>query len=557
MQRSCKQCSSAFEITPEDLAFYREAGLTVGTQHFPVPEPTLCPGCRMQRRIAHRNFFHLCHRTCDLTGKRIISMYDESAPFPVYEMHAWWGDGWDGLSYGRDADFTRPFFDQLADLFAVVPRMSIFNNNCENTDYCNFSFQSRNCYLIGGNVGNEDCCYGHIVWQSKNCYDCLYVYRCERCYECVDCVQSYELLYSRGCDNCTNSTLLIHCSGCKDCFGCVGLKNKQYHLFNQSMTREDYEQKMQEFNRGSHAMLALARKKLAELTKLEIVRHYHGVNCEDVTGDYLYNCKGVHDSYDAKNCEDCRYLATAESFVHTYDCNFCPSKCEWSYQCMACHGHQIFCCHNVMYSAETAYCQDCSSCKNCFGCAGLKSKQYCILNKQYSKEEYEKIVPQIIAHMQKSDEWGQFFPMRRISPFGYNQTMAQEYFPLTKEEVTKMGCRWAEERSTADEYLGPRVPVPDRIQDVPDDITQKILLCSVTQQPYKIIPQELAFCRSLGIPLPTECFAERHRRRMSLRNPRKLWKRQCAKCKKEIETTYAPERPEVVYCEPCYLSTVY
>jgi len=31
--------------------------------------------------------------------------------------------------------------------------------------------------------------------------------------------------------------------------------------------------------------------------------------------------------------------------------------------------------------------------------------KYCILNKQYSKEEYEELVPKIIEHMQKTGEW--------------------------------------------------------------------------------------------------------------------------------------------------------
>ena len=36
---------------------------------------------------------------------------------------------------------------------------------------------------------------------------------------------------------------------------------------------------------------------------------------------------------------------------------------------------------------------------HCFGCVGFKHKQYCILNKQYTKEEYEKLVQKIIKQM--------------------------------------------------------------------------------------------------------------------------------------------------------------
>jgi hypothetical protein len=52
------------------------------------------------------------------------------------------------------------------------------------------------------------------------------------------------------------------------------------------------------------------------------------------------------------------------------------------------------------------------------------------LNKQYTKEEYEKLLPKIIAHMKKTGEWGEFFPIS-ISPFNYEETPAMDYYPLT------------------------------------------------------------------------------------------------------------------------------
>ena len=36
--------------------------------------------------------------------------------------------------------------------------------------------------------------------------------------------------------------------------------------------------------------------------------------------------------------------------------------------------------------------------------------------------------------MQKTGEWGEFFPAS-FSPFGYNETVAQEYFPLNRSVV--------------------------------------------------------------------------------------------------------------------------
>ena len=105
--------------------------------------------------------------------------------------------------------------------------------------------------------------------------------------------------------------------------------------------------------------------------------------------------------------------------------------------------------------------------------------------------------------------------------------------------------------------MGPAITIPDNIRDAGDDMCAKILRCEATGKLYKIIPQELAFYRTMSLPLPRRCPDQRHKDRMAQRNPRKLWKRNCAKCGKEMETTYAPSRPEIVYCEQCYLKEMY
>jgi hypothetical protein len=202
------------------------------------------------------------------------------------------------------------------------------------------------------------------------------------------------------------------------------------------------------------------------------------------------------------------------------------------------------------------YCDLCVGNKHCFGCVGLRHKQYCILNKQYTKEEYEDLLPRIIAHMQKTKEWGEFFPAS-LSPFGYNESVAQEYFTLTEKESKSRGWHWYPEANTEENYLGPIVEIPRKIEEADASICEKILRCEATGKPYKIIPQELKFYRQMNIPIPKKCPDQRHKERMALRNPRKLWKRKCQKCAKPIETTYAPDRPEIVYCESCYLASVY
>lgn len=119
------------------------------------------------------------------------------------------------------------------------------------------------------------------------------------------------------------------------------------------------------------------------------------------------------------------------------------------------------------------------------------------------------------------------------------------------------GWKWREEEVKSDQYMGPDSKIPDDIHETDDAITTKVLRCESSGKPYKVIPQELKFYRRMGIPVPRTCPDERHKRRMSRRNARTLYERACDHCKKDILTTYAPERPEIVYCERCFLETVY
>jgi hypothetical protein len=552
---NCTHCSAAFSILPQERKLY---------DAFQVTDPSECPDCRRQHRLVFRNFFNLYHRTCDLSGKKIISAYDIDASFPVYEVREWWSDKWDGLKYGIDVDFNRPFFEQVKILHNTVPRIALMNVAGENSDYCNMSNGSRNCYLVFGNVGNEDCMYGHIVWQSKNCHDCLYTYRSEYCYECIDCVQCHALSFSRDCDNCSASMFLVHCVGCKDCFGCVGLRDKQYYIFNERHSREDYFEKIKTLNTCHISTVELAKNRVRDLIGREIVKYYHGFNCENVTGDYLYNSRNIVAGFDLKNCEDCMYSATLDSFKDSLDCNFCGinvgKAAELCYNSLTVGpNYRMFCCHSCQNdNSDQYYCDTCHGCRDCFGCVSLKKKRYCILNKQYTKEEYEMLFPKLMEHMKKTGEWGHFFP-RELSPFGYNETIAQEYFPLTKEEVLSQGLKWKDEEPSEDgqNYMGPQISLPDDSRDATEEICNSIIKCESTGKLFKIIPQELRFYKEMKLPLPRKCFIQRQRERFALRNPRKLWKRNCAKCQKEIQTTYAPERPEIVYCEECYLATVY
>jgi len=164
--------------------------------------------------------------------------------------------------------------------------------------------------------------------------------------------------------------------------------------------------------------------------------------------------------------------------------------------------------------------------------------------------------------MIKSGEYGEFFPFS-VSPFPYWDTVAQEHFPLTKEEVLAKGYNWRE--PTVRSYIVTKEwhDLPGSISEVTDEILKETISCEHNGEcaeqctkAFKITPAELKFYREMNIPLPTLCYQCRHASRVKTRNPLKLWDRACAKCAVAIKTSYAPERPEVIYCETCYNAEV-
>jgi hypothetical protein len=164
------------------------------------------------------------------------------------------------------------------------------------------------------------------------------------------------------------------------------------------------------------------------------------------------------------------------------------------------------------------------NCKHCFGCVGLKTGEYCIFNKQYTKEEYEITVAKIIEHMQTTGERGEFFHPS-LSPFGYNETVAQEYLPVKKSELPiQHGYKWS------DYSLDPKMPENaecikagemddasrERLKDDPE-ITKKVFLCSVSGRPFILQKGEVAFYKKHNLPLPHKHYDIRHQERMKMR----------------------------------------
>jgi len=545
----CQSCKNEFVIEPDDFDFYEK---------MKVPSPTFCPQCRQQQRMLFRNFKTLYKRNSDRSGQSVVSMYSPQSPYKVWTHDEWWSDGWDPKSWGREFDFQRPFFDQFNELLLAVPRFATMNTKSENCEYSNFVTGAKNCYLIFGCVEDEECAYGHIVWECKDSFDNLYLYKSELCYESVDCLGSYHLFYCQECESCSNSIGLFDCRSCQNCIGCVGLKQKTYHIFNEPVSKEDYEKFISEHPFTNPGTLPFILEKQRELRRALPQRHFFGSHNNNVSGNHVYNGKNMQYCFDVKGGENSRFIFTSRHAVDSYDVSFSPDI-ELVYNSLTTlKSNSVFFSHVIQESSDVYYADYCFSSHHLFGCTGLRNAEYCILNKQYTKEEYEELVPKIIEYMKKTGEYGQFLPAR-LSPFAYNESIAQEYAPLSKEAALATGFRWADELpSTVGKETISHEQLPKNPDEFGEDLPSYILKCTTCGRNYRFIQKEVNFYKRMHLPLPHECFNCRHARRMATRNPRNLWSGLCANCGKQIETSYPPENQKEfkIFCESCYQTEV-
>jgi len=576
--RICQNCKGNFTIEPEDFNFYEK---------MKVPPPTWCPDCRLQRRFTFRNERTFYKRPCDFCGVDTISRYDPENGEINYCGECWWSDGWDPASYAQEYDFSRPFFAQFSELRKKVPHqnLSVSYKTLTNSNFTNMNHYLKNCYYIFNSDYDENCMYGEEIEHSTDCVDVTMAETTQLAYEVVNCNKCYQIYYSVDCESSHDIWFSKNLVGCSNCFGCINLRGQQYCIFNEKYNKEDYERKLGEFNLGSYSAVEEIKEKAKRFWLTLPNKYMHSTQNLDSDGDYIYNSKYVKKSFLVSSSEYCKYCSwlVGKNNKECYDYTQFGENTEKIYECLV-SGNNI---SNVIGSVvclegqNVSYSMDCRG-SDMFGCIGLRNKKYSILNKQYTKEEYEELVKKIIEHMEnmpyidkngRKYVYGDFFPTE-ISEYSYNETSAQEFFPLTKEEAEAMGYSWSDPKEKNYKITIKPEELPDNIKDAKDDIVLQIIGCEHGGEckeqcttAFRVIEPELNFYRSQNLPLPRLCPNCRHHQRVVNRNPIKFWHRSCMcnnekhghanACSNEFETSYAPERPEIIYCEKCYQQEVY
>ena len=575
----CQNCKKDFTIESEDFNFYEK---------IKVPPPTWCPDCRCIRRMVHRNERNLYKRTCDITGKKIISIYRPDCPYTICDKNYYFSDQFDPFLYGVKYNPEKKFFKQFYEFAKKVPITSLFVRNSKNCEYNQDMGGSLNCYLCFRTHDSQNMLYTYRGNHSSYCTDCFQtVAHSEFLYECVNVITCGNSKFLHNCEKCSDSFFLYNCTGCVDCFMCTEMRNKQCCYKNKQYSREEYKKILDSYQLSTYEGQQKALIEFEDYIKKFPRRNLLIFRSKDVVGDSIFDSKDSKNVWNVRDLENCKHIWDSFNFKDCMD-TYSGAKAELIYEATAttkgssnCH----FCVRVHSGSRDCEYSWFLQNCSNCFGCFSLKDKEYCIFNIQYGKDEYLELLSKIKAQMIKDKEYGEFFPLY-TSPFPYNDTVAQEYFPTTEEVAKKNNLKWGdfEEKNYVATISSDKLP--NDIVDISDSILQEVISCEHESNcehgctmAFKITADELSFYRRKNIPIPRLCPNCRHYRRLEYRNPTSLRSTTCmckgeglaegvykntilhahgaSPCGKNIDTTIRKNSGLIVYCEECYKKEVY
>lgn len=145
-------------------------------------------------------------------------------------------------------------------------------------------------------------------------------------------------------------------------------------------------------------------EQFAELFERVPKINYWSLNSENSDYSLWINLKNCYILLIWGECENCCYC---ERVVNCKDCIDCwdTKNSSLCYECVWCND-----CYKCFFCEELENCQECYfsanliNCNNCIFCNNLSNKSYCIENKQYSKDQFEKISNEIYSKLWNHSE---------------------------------------------------------------------------------------------------------------------------------------------------------
>lgn len=461
---------------------------------------------------------------------KIITKYPETERSPkVIETIEYFSQIDNNIQYGKSYDFWKNFFENFKTLFLTIPvsRVHDFRGDSENSSYADVISSSKNVYL-SWNVtrGNENIFYS--LWVKEDCkdvYNSVMVWdHAEIIYNSIWVIKSFQIFYSKFISSSSYIWFSSNLVWCQECIFCDNLENKSYHINNVAYSKEDYLkekkkilEKREDFYKNFEKLPNIW-KNLGSTGKTNWV--------------FLIQCDNAENSlygYNLKNTRNTILSWYSYWEEDIYDSIFCGMKsnaywilCSWL------QAEYIYNSFWVSGWMHNFYCYACEwSCSYCIWCIGLKNKSYCILNKEYSREEWYELAAKIFSQMEAHNILWDFFPWE-MNPFYFNDTLAYLIDDsFSKTEVQNKWYMWRTDEIKID------IPKWSDVIEVKElnnfetynehwewsinrEILQKVVKDNAWNY-YRILPSEYEFLIKYKLPLPRIHWKERIKKGFNLK----------------------------------------
>lgn len=145
------------------------------------------------------------------------------------------------INLGNYEVFER-YHKEFEELKQNAIRKSTFNERAIHS-VGDWVLNSRDCFNVLFALDSERVAYSQGLAQYRDSYDCLFGYNGELCYEFM-ATSMAEGNHGNRFSSLVNTSRNLEysdlCYNCHDCFGCVGLRNKSFCIFNKQYSEEEY-----------------------------------------------------------------------------------------------------------------------------------------------------------------------------------------------------------------------------------------------------------------------------------------------------------------------------
>ena len=551
-ERVCELTGEKWLMDEEEISWYKK---------FNVPPSSVSP---YVRRVWVRGFIlgaTIWWNKHFETGEPILSYVHPDNKIPVLPDEDWHKKDW-GPEFAKDLD-DRSFLDQLRSLAheVPIPARRVFGE-AKNTVGAGIVNAEDSFMVFGGVTKIKRCAYSFGINESEDLQEGYYAEASNKSFGLVNCKRMYGSRVGLQSTDCISCDFVFDTRNCENCFLSSNLRNRKYVFRGEQLSQSEYESKMQQVDLSEYSVYKKYLDEYKQMLAHDAVwPENFNVHCENSTGEYLSKCVRCVKGFAMSNSNDCFH----SQFTH-YQCQGLAFICGafGSTDCLlsaaTINGSQLKFCTTTARCHDLEYCMECFDCEHCFGCVGLKKKKFCILNKQYSEEEYWKVVDEIKTRMLEEGTYGQMLPGDLSA--GGMEFVLDVHGGAPKDVIKSVGGVFYDPKHGGvvsqkhEEMKGKALSaseIPDALEDG-EKFVGKAILDEELDRVFAVQSADYEFYKSMRLPLPRRHYMARLPALAHMGNTYTYHQDKCRECSKEIQLADNITFPDrKVYCMECYL----